>query len=184
MSIIEGRTEYKLKKPFVFAGKETKGKEIKCEFIELLEPTSVHTRQTLRLRQMAFKAMMDMASFAKQTADKEELEKHAQKESVLDKKEIADLDKKDEEEYQTETEKQVDFALVTMQQSDRIDLFEFVDTFREMACLRTDTPIAKCNGIEPMKDGIWEKVSIDDALGMSVWWVNFFATPSDRGLTG
>jgi len=68
-----------------------------------------------------------------------------------------------------------------LEQSDRIDINDFTQTFKEMACLRTDTPVVICNGLEPMKEGIWEKVGVDDAFEMAVRWCSFFATPSDRG---
>ena len=72
---------------------------------------------------------------------------------------------------------------LALQAADNIDIGDFIDTFRDMACMKGRTSICMIDGRRAMTTALWAKLKPDDAFNMAVRWCSFFAMPFEKGAT-
>lgn len=65
--------------------------------------------------------------------------------------------------------------------SERIEVSEFLECFRAMACMRASKPVVMLDGEQAMTDAIWQHLSLNDGYKMAIRWTAFFAMPSADG---
>lgn len=164
MSIENGTVEYRLKNPFKYAH----GGDSQCEskYLELNEPTMEHFKHYSKLKQMLTRAQFDFAAMA-------------QNMGMSDANDMSGEEVKPFHESSSDhesTEENEEAIKLCIQTSDKVDLFEFVDTFRKLIIARTRKPICMVDSVEKFTESMWDKLNVDEAFNIAVRWCSFFVT--------
>lgn len=176
MSIADGVTEFIPKNKFKFSHK---GQFVDCDYILLKEPKAEHARHYLKLRQMIKKAEVDTAIWAQKNL--QQFMGQDNNESEFGEALVPFHEEVKEEDSADDTAKKVEGIITAIEQSDRTDLFDFIELFSKMVCANSNVALAVCNGLERFKQSNWDKMSPDDQIDMAAHWCCFFVTPSERG---
>lgn len=170
MSLKNGETEYPFQKEFKYS---TKGQFEEAKTLLLKEPKIQHARRALQLRQIIKRSEMEVVGVLQKIGfmdlEEETLGLKAGKE-VPKIESMADQWKKDSS---------VIIEQLTMQlEQSSVDMYKFAETFWLMA---DQTPsICLIDGVEPMKSGLRDKISLEDFIGVPIWYCSFFVTLTDK----
>lgn len=166
MGIVEGSTEYKLKRELSYS---FKGGSENATMVELREPGMEHVKYYLRLRQMVMQAQMGMAKHANVVEQAVEA--------------VGDIVKPlhtDMEEIEAQAKAAGDFTEMSLLASE-VDISSFITTFQKLACSHVKQSACMVDGKTPMTKAIWDNLYPNDAFDMAVRWITFFDTPSEGG---
>lgn len=142
-----------------------KGVETQTTSFVLREPGMDHAKFYMPIKQLVMKAFMDLG------------EKHKNSREDLSGEEVKIIEDDHEEKSDEAAETLGAIFLV----SDVVDVSNFMETFRAMACMQCDKPIVMLDGEQRMTDAIWRTMHPDDGWKMAIRWTSFFAMPSADG---
>lgn len=161
--IHDGTTEFNSKHEVSYSAK---GVTKETTFFVLREPGMDHYKFYMRIKQMFMQVFQEIGE--KRKSGPEDI-------SGEEVKAIED----DHEQNSEEFAEMLEMLLLTSQ---KVDASDFLDTFRAMACARSNKPIVMVDGEQTMTDSIWSSMHPDDGYKMAIRWAAFFAMPSVDGL--
>ncbi len=135
------------------------------EFV-LREPGMEHAKYYMPIKQLVMKAFMALG------------EKHKNKSDDLSGEEVKAI----EEDHEENSDEAAETLSAVFLISDVVDVSNFLETFRAMACMGGNKPIVMLDGEQRMTDAIWSAMHPDDGWKMAIRWTSFFAMPSLDGL--
>lgn len=171
MTLKRGETEYPLQREF----KYTKdGSFETAKTFVLREPKIQHAKKALKLRQMIKKSEMSAAS----SMQKLGLFDGEDGEGVLGLTAGKEIEKPETmaEQWEKDSRKVIDQITIQLEQSD-VDLYKFADIFWKMASQKPT--VCLIDGQTPMKEGFRDGLSLEDFMGVPLWYCSFFVTLSD-----
>lgn len=127
----------------------------------LREPSMEHAKYYMPIKQLVMKAFMALG------------EKHKNNKEDLSGEEVKAIEDDHEEKSNEAAESLAAIFLI----SDVVDVSNFMDTFRAMACMASNKPIVMLDGEQRMTDAIWNNMHPDDGWKMAIRWTSFFAMP-------
>lgn len=131
----------------------------------LREPGMDHAKYYMPIKQLVMKAFMALG------------EKHKSKSEDLSGEEVKAIED-DHEEMSDEAAESLGAVFLI---SDVVDVSNFMEIFRAMACMTSNKPIVMLDGEQRMTDAIWSTMHPDDGWKMAIRWTSFFAMPSADG---
>ncbi len=163
--------EYQLKNKLVYANDE--GANATATFLELREPTSVHSTECFKLEQMIGGLMVG--------AQEKRLFNGEADENTLAKgtgEQVKELHDQDLEDHVSEAEQMGKLLPVLFGASQDISLSNFIKIFGKMAVNSTYKSICRVDAKVPMTRPLWDKLSPADAKGVTFAYCTFFVLPS------
>lgn len=167
MGIEDGTYEFTLSRALEY---RADGEAAYASTIILREPGMDHLKFYARLKQMLMRAQMELATQAGEI--------NKMREAIG--QEVKPLNE-DAQGLEEQTDDIADGISLALQAANNVDMADFVETFRQMACLKARRPIALIDGKQAMTDPLWATLKPDDAINMAVRWCAFFAMPSEQG---
>jgi hypothetical protein len=131
----------------------------------LREPSMEHAKFYMPIKQLVMKAFMALG------------EKHKNQSNDLSGEEVKAI----EEDHEEKSEEAAETLGAVFLISDVVDVSNFMETFRAMACMGGNKPIVMLDGEQRMTDAIWSGMHPDDGWKMAIRWTSFFAMPSVGG---
>ena len=173
MSIKNGETDYKLKRPFNYSDQ---GQTTQAEYVLLREPSFEHQDEYFQLQKYVTQAQMSMALIS-------------QKMGVLDTSDEPDISGQEVQPFHEQVE-EIEASLqdaetsisMSIKMSDNVNTSEFVRTFQKIATKKSSRkPIALVDGnlAVSLNKTLWERLHLDDMFGMAVRWCAFFVIAVD-----
>ena len=158
--IHDGTTEFFADHPVQYS---RKGEVIQTNAFTLGEPCMDHYKHYTRIRQMLMRVFQEMGDKRKDMAQD------------ISGEEVKAI----EEGHEQATEELAAALEVLLLTSERVDVAEFMETFRVMACMNSRKPIVTLDDEQRLTDAIWSNMHPDDGYKMAIRWAAFFAMPSD-----
>jgi hypothetical protein len=160
--IHEGTTEFFSEHEVSYSAK---GVSKETNLFVLREPGMEHAKFYMPIKQLVMKAFMALG------------EKHKNQSDDLSGEEVKAI----EEDHDEKSDEAAETLAAVFMISDVVDVSNFMDTFRAMACMGGNKPIVMLDGEQRMTDAIWSTMHPDDGWKMAIRWTSFFAMPSVGG---
>lgn len=163
--IYDGTTEFFSDRPVSYTAK---GVVKETNAFTLCEPGMDHYKYYTRIKQMFMRVFKEMH------------EKRTGGEIFGEDISGEELKGLDENHEQNSAEEAAALEMLLLV-SEKVDVAEFIDAFRAMACMNSRKAIVRLDGEQAMTDAIWSNMHPDDGYKMAVRWAAFFAMPSADG---
>lgn len=161
--IHDGTTEFTSQHEVSYGAK---GVTKETSLFVLREPGMEHAKYAMRIKQMVMQIFQELA--AKRGTD-----------------EMADISGEEvkpiEDDHEQNSEETAEGFEAMFMMSEKIEVSDFLECFRAMACMRASKPIVMLDGEQTMTDSIWQSLSLNDGYKMAIRWTAFFAMPSADG---
>lgn len=139
-----------------------------AQYVELREPDHSHFTEYMHLKQSVTALQLAVGEQARKQGDAEDMNAAAQEAKGLQ-------DQSDEGHEQAA--KEVGAALaMAFGIAPHVDMADFVAAFGKMAARGSRGSVAALDGVQPMTDSIWQRVSLEDKLTMATEYAAFFCT--------
>jgi hypothetical protein len=161
--IHDGTTDFQSEREVCYS---SKGVDKYTTLFVLREPGMEHCKHAMRIKQMVMQIFQETAAKHKKAGEFD-----------ISGEEVKPI----EEDHEQTSEETAEMLEMLFMMSEKVEVSEFLDCFRAMACMRSSKPIVSLDGEQAMTDAIWQNLSLDDGYKMAVRWAAFFAMPSVDG---
>jgi hypothetical protein len=161
--IHDGTTEFYSEREVSYS---CKGVEKFTTSFVLREPGMEHCKHAMRIKQMVMQIFREITAGSNKSDDPD-----------ISGEEVKPIE--DNHEQNSEEAAKAFEAMFMM--SEKVEVSDFLECFRAMACMRADKPIVMLDGEQTMTDSIWRSLSLNDGYKMATRWAAFFAMPSADG---